>query len=100
MRTGTFMLSTTLWPRLASVGARITARMAASQTLMASKISAASSAPSPMVKGRPIASRRSGRSWNRITRRNEMREESVAKTRIKVSVAMSSTTGLSQEISM
>ncbi len=60
MRTGTLGLVTTAWPRLASVGARMTASTAASQKFRSANIIAANSVPTNIIKGNPMASRRSG----------------------------------------
>ncbi len=61
IRTGTLGLLTTLCPRLASVGARITPKMAASQKLRSVKIKTAAMVPKIMVSGSPNANNRVGR---------------------------------------
>ena len=64
---------TTAWPSAASVGARTTARITASQSVSAPNVAAAATVPSAMVSGSPMPSRRSGtltspRRWRRSTR--------------------------------
>ena len=65
---GTRSSLTTAWPSAASVGASTMLRITASQTVSTPKITAAATAPSAIVSGRPMPSSRSGtpkprRSW-------------------------------------
>ena len=89
MRCGTRRLLTTTWPRLASVGARITASKAASQIEISSNSKAAVTVPRMIVKGIPIPSNRSGITNSFSSFLSSAREASVNSSRARVSSAIS-----------
>ena len=85
---------TTACPSAASVGAKTTARMTASAAVSWSKITAATTAPSAMVSGSPIPSRRTGTptAWRSCPR--SMREASQNRTSASVASASVCTVAL------
>ena len=85
---------TTAWPRAASVGARITARITASPRVSWSKISAAARAPATIVSGRPIPSRRTGSEIPRRSALRSIREASEKRTSASVASASARTVPL------
>ena len=87
MRAGTSGLATTDWPRAASVGARIAASRAASQSPSPSGRARPSKLPPMMIRGMPISSIRTGRSWSRRTTRRSIRAASENSTRTRVTSA-------------
>ena len=78
---------TTAWPRAASVGARITPTITASQKVNSPKITAAASAPSAIVSGSPIPSSRSGTEAPRRSAPRSMLEASEKSTSASVASA-------------
>ena len=78
---------TTAWPRAASVGARITPTITASQKVNSPKITAAASAPSAIVSGSPIPSSRSGTEAPRRKALRSMLEASEKRTSASVASA-------------
>ena len=99
IRPGTRGSVTTAWPRAASVGARMTPRMTASQKVSTSKITPAASAPRAIVSGRPIPSRRSGTEISRRSFPKSMREASEKSTSASVASASARTVELVLEMS-
>ena len=87
IRPGTRGSVTTAWPRAASVGARMIAMIAASPKVSWSKITPAASAPSAIVSGSPIPSRRTGTPTSRRSAPRSMREASEKSTRASVASA-------------
>ena len=100
IRPGTRGEVTTAWPRAASVGARTTPRMTASQTVNTSKIAPAASAPRAIVSGSPIPSRRRGTEISRRSFPKSMREASEKRTNASVASASARTVELVLEISI
>ena len=100
MRPGTRGEVTTAWPRAASVGARTTPRMTASQTVKTSKIAPAASAPRAIVSGNPIPSRRTGTEISRRSFPKSMREASAKRTSARVASASARTVELVLERSI
>ena len=100
IRPGTRGEVTTAWPRAASVGARTTPRMTASQTVNTSKIAPAASAPRAIVSGSPIPSRRSGTEISRRSFPKSMREASEKSTSASVASASARTVELVLEMSI
>ena len=99
IRPGTRGSVTTAWPRAASVGARITPMMTASQKVSWSKITPAASAPRAIVSGRPIPSRRIGTEISRRSSPRSMREASEKSTSASVASASARTVELVLEMS-
>ena len=85
---------TTAWPSAASVGARRTASTSASGTVSAPNSAAATIAPSTIVSGSPIPSRRAGTAYSLRNVRRLMRDASAKSTTVSVASASSFTDSL------
>ena len=91
---------TTACPSAASVGARTTARITASSTVSAPRSAAAATAPSAIVSGSPMPSRRTGTSTARRSCPRSMREASQKSTSARVASARVRTVPLELSRSM
>ena len=100
IRCGTRGSVTTAWPSAASVGANTIARITASSTDNCPKIQAAATAPSAIVSGRPMPSRRSGTPASRRRRPRSMREASQNSTSARVASASVRTAELELSVSI
>ena len=94
IRPGTRGSVTTAWPNAASVGANTIARITASSMLSCPKIAAAATAPSAIVSGSPMPSRRTGTPTSRRSSRRSMRDASQNNTRASVASASARTVPL------
>ena len=91
IRDGSLGSVTTAWPSAASVGASTTARTSASGTESAPNSTGGERAPSAIVSGSPMPSRRAGTAYSRRSVRRSMREASTNNTNVSVASARSFT---------